>query len=402
MLKFYYTAFLGALAFFANAQCNGRYQQEIFSSVDVVTENYSDVYSGPRHQMDIYTPVGDTATQRPVIFYMHGGSFYTGDKNLQDCVDFCTYYAKRGYVAVSINYRLADLFQFIASQETQFVTVLKAVADVKAGIRFMRKSFENGNPHGIDTSTIFVGGYSAGAVIALHLATINQVSDLPTSPINAQALIDSIGGDLEGDAGNFGYSSKVNGVVSFAGGINDVNLFTPNDPPLVAVHGTDDATVSFNCGPGLNNPAILNLCGANEMYPAARAANIIADTMIFQGAGHGWPSGGLASPQFAKAVQFSVDFNYRLLPCYNGEPLSITQPQPDKFLVYPNPSNGVFNIQQATFGVATLYNLLGDVVYQTNTFEGFQTLNVAHLPKGFYLLRLNTGNETQNVKIQLN
>ena len=30
-------------------------------------------------------------------------------------------------------------------------------------------------------------------------------------------------GGLEGDAGNYGYSSEVSGVISFSGGINNVN-----------------------------------------------------------------------------------------------------------------------------------------------------------------------------------
>ena len=47
------------------SQCNGRYQDEIFSSVSVNTVNYSDVYTDFRHEMDIYTPDGDTETNRP-------------------------------------------------------------------------------------------------------------------------------------------------------------------------------------------------------------------------------------------------------------------------------------------------------------------------------------------------
>ena len=38
--------------------------------------------------MDIYTPDGDTVTNRPVILYMHGGAFYAGEKGSVDCVDF--------------------------------------------------------------------------------------------------------------------------------------------------------------------------------------------------------------------------------------------------------------------------------------------------------------------------
>ena len=63
------------------SQCNGRYETEIFSSVSVNTVNYSDVFTGFEHEMDIYLADGDTETNRPVVIYMHGGSFYGGDKN---------------------------------------------------------------------------------------------------------------------------------------------------------------------------------------------------------------------------------------------------------------------------------------------------------------------------------
>ena len=74
---------------FIFSQCNGRYQTEIFSSVTKTTVNYSDVYTNSFHEMDIYTPNGDTEINRPLILYMHGGSFYGGDKTMTDCIDIC-------------------------------------------------------------------------------------------------------------------------------------------------------------------------------------------------------------------------------------------------------------------------------------------------------------------------
>ena len=70
------------------SQCNGRYEYEIFSNVNKTTVNYSDVYTDLAHEMDIYTPQGDTETNRPLIIYMHGGSFYLGDKSLKFLLDY--------------------------------------------------------------------------------------------------------------------------------------------------------------------------------------------------------------------------------------------------------------------------------------------------------------------------
>ena len=80
------------------SQCSPRYENEIFSSVTSTTVNYSDVYFNSQHEMDIYTPDGDTETNRPLILFMHGGSFTAGSKEQIDCVNFCESFAKRGYV----------------------------------------------------------------------------------------------------------------------------------------------------------------------------------------------------------------------------------------------------------------------------------------------------------------
>ena len=307
------------------SQCNGRYQTEIFNSVNKVAVNYSDIYSDSFHEMDIYTADGDIEINRPVIIYMHGGSFYSGDKSTLDCIDFCESFAKRGYVTISLNYRLAsNIISFLTSNETQYETVIKAVYDAKSAVRFLRKDFENGDNFGIDTSTIFVGGYSAGAVTAIHQAYIDDISDLPNSSINndgsifnIQAYASSIGGinGFEGDAGNYGYASNISGVISFAGGINQLNWIDLNDEPLVSVQGTADPTVNYNCAPGLNNSLVLTLCGSGEMHPQADLVVINNDKLVFNGEGHLWPASGNINPKFIQAINFTSDFLFPLLPC---------------------------------------------------------------------------------------
>ncbi len=312
------------------AQCNGRYETEIFSSTSITEINYSDVYNDTRHLMDVYTPDGDTEINRPLIIFAHGGSFMGGDKNLPDCIDFCNSFAKKGYVTASVNYRLvsqANQQNFLLSQEEQYTTILKAVADIKAAIRFFRKDFSTNNTYGIDTSTIFIGGSSAGAVAMLHLAYIDAISDLPNSvtyldilsgqPItfNPQNIIATIGGDLEGDAGNNGYSSKISGVISFAGGINNVNWIDGADEPLVSIQGDADQTVSYNCNYGMGVPTVVELCGSGEMHPQADAVNLINDVLVLSGSDHDWFSSGNSDVRFVDALNFTTNFLYPLLPC---------------------------------------------------------------------------------------
>ncbi|SVD70519.1 uncharacterized protein METZ01_LOCUS423373, partial [marine metagenome] len=37
--------------------------------------------------MDIYEPVGDTLSNRPVIIFLHSGSFFSGSNEADDMVD---------------------------------------------------------------------------------------------------------------------------------------------------------------------------------------------------------------------------------------------------------------------------------------------------------------------------
>ncbi len=313
-------SFLIHLTFYQiSAQCNDRYLSEIFLNVDK-TENIfyaPEAYpSSSKHIMDVYTPSNDIEDNRPLILYLHGGSFYAGSKDLVDCQDFCTNMARRGYVTASLNYRLSSPTLFLLSATEQYQTVLEAVSDIKAAIRFFRKDYAtNNNSFGIDPNTIFIGGYSAGAVLAIHLAYIDNISDLPISPVNVQGLVNSIGGDLEGDGGNYGYSSECQGVISFAGGINDVSWIDNNDEPLVSVQGTADLTVNYNCGPGQNIPSVLTLCGSGEMHQQADNMGLINDKLIFNNVDHSWAASGAQDSRFNQAVNFTADFLYPLLPC---------------------------------------------------------------------------------------
>ena len=323
MKKIFFTSILIFLSTYVYSQCQNRYQSEIFSSVSVTTVNYSDVFFDNFHKMDIYTADGDTATNRPLIIFHHGGSYYQGTKENPGAVDFCTAFAKRGYVCVSANYRLVsllDLISFLTNHDEQYEEVLKATNDMKSAVRFFKKDFTNGNNYGIDTNAIFVGGISSGGITAIHTAYIDDISDLPTSPINVQAIANSLGG-LDGDAGNNGYSSKVNGIINFAGGIQQLSWIDDQDEPIFSAQGDDDLIVNYNCGPGLNNPSVLDLCGAGEIHPICDNLGINNEALVFSNVDHNWVIGN-SQPEFVQAINSAGNFLYQLLPC--NQPQSIS------------------------------------------------------------------------------
>src|SRR5690348_12963389 len=56
-------------------------------------------------KMDVYLP-GSRTPSTPVMFIIHGGSFYGGDK--ADFTFFTKRFVDRGYAVVNLNYRLVD------------------------------------------------------------------------------------------------------------------------------------------------------------------------------------------------------------------------------------------------------------------------------------------------------
>ena len=57
------------------------------------------------------------------------------------------------------------------------------MADLKSLIRYIKKDHVQSNILKIDTNSIFAGGYSAGAVTAIHSAYVDDITDLPLSPV---------------------------------------------------------------------------------------------------------------------------------------------------------------------------------------------------------------------------
>ena len=127
-----------------HATCDGmRYIDDVFANVDVtaglkygegttINNNFQELY------LDVYEPAGDDAEMRPAIILAFGGSFIGGERTDLDWL--CEAYAKKGFVAVTIDYRLYDLPLFpLPTEEEMQNVVTKAVGDMKAAIRFLRE-----------------------------------------------------------------------------------------------------------------------------------------------------------------------------------------------------------------------------------------------------------------------
>lgn len=225
-----------------------RYQDLIFEDIEIKRDVIygSNTSQGGRHielTMDIYAPAGDTSENRPVIILAHGGYYLNGCK--EDFSRDCMLLAKSGYVAVSINYRLVDVRE---SPGVYKRATADAVNDTKAAVRFFRKDFETKNLFHTDTSNIYIGGYSAGAITSLHYAYATTPKDVHSIGGHLLVLYMSAHGGIHGDSGNPGYSSRVKGVINISGSIHLANMIDANEPALFSVHGTADAIVPFRVG----------------------------------------------------------------------------------------------------------------------------------------------------------
>lgn len=67
--------------------------------------------------------------------------------------------------------------------------------------------------------------------------------------------------------------------------------------------------------------------------------------------------------------------------------------------VYPNPSNGSFNIEAFGKTQVVVYNLLGAVVYENDVLEGTTNVNIQHNAKGVYYMKVSVGKQQHTYKL---
>jgi poly(3-hydroxybutyrate) depolymerase len=176
-------------------------------------------------ELDLYEPTGDTVTPRPLIVWVHGGSFSSGDKTSAELVDEANTFARKGYVNASINYRLEPGgCSASAPTATCIRAILEAMEDARTAVRFFRT---NASTYGIDDTRIAIGGTSAGAITALNVG--------------------------------FGSSEDPGAAVAAAvslSGANILGAIDADDAPSLLFHGTADVVVPYQWAVNTFNQAI--------------------------------------------------------------------------------------------------------------------------------------------------
>ncbi|HLD53449.1 MAG TPA: alpha/beta hydrolase [Sediminibacterium sp.] len=216
----------------------------------------STTYSTMDLKLDVYKPANNTK-KKPAILLIHGGGFSGGDKTDVNIVNLANYFASRGWVAFSINYRLlsnkgtvpTEWIQYAqnsvaTADQGQFLAMYPAHRDAKAALRWL---IANANQYNIDTNYITVGGGSAGAIIATTLGITNTIDFTnEISMTNDPTLVKT-------NLNSNNYSIKTildfwgSGVaVTANNNIYGYNRFDFTDPPIMIAHGTNDQTVLYS------------------------------------------------------------------------------------------------------------------------------------------------------------
>lgn len=374
-----------------NPGCDGvRYLDDNFTSVKKTTVTYAPTVNHLNQNvnlsMDIYEPQGDQLSTRPVVILAHGGSFVFGDKSMMQ--PWCELLARKGYIAASIQYRLFPFFVLGFPDSTEvFDTAVKAMGDMKAAVRYFREDAATANLFRADPNHIFIGGYSAGAVTAMHTAYINADDQVPAF---LQNLIVSNGGleGISGTASNKTYASNSSAVVNMSGGLYRSFWVEADESPLVSIHGTADATVPYTFGLAAN---IAFLEGSSLVHEQANEVGLWNNLLTVTGAGHTDLYEQTQWKPFIDSFWVNTTTLLESLTCATvsaQEPVLATEP----WALFPNPSQADgFYVQLPQMAGSVdlqIFDAAGKLVRQKAQLNHQSFMPLNNLSGGIYYVQL--------------
>lgn len=215
-------------------------------SIDSIYKQSVDSYQGhliktyktvDGHKLDLHIFLPDITyqrTKRPVMVYFSGGSWTKGTPEW----DFynCANYAKKGWIAVAVEYRVADRFES---------TPFEAVKDARSAIRWLRL---NADSYNLDTHHIVATGNSAGGHLVLTTALANEwnekTDDLHVSASPNLLLVNAGVYNLYANESTAWITSRLKDR-SLAKKISPQHLLRKDIPPMLIIHGTSDQSVDY-------------------------------------------------------------------------------------------------------------------------------------------------------------
>ena len=216
-----------------------------------------------RHKLDVYSP--RQARDRPVVVFFHGGSWTAGNRGLYRFVGAAL--AQRGIVTVVPDYRLYPQVKFPAFLD-----------DGALAVAWVQKHAQE---FGGDPQRIVLMGHSAGGHEAAFLAYDPRL--LQKAGADPQWIVGVIG--LSGPYALVPDTQVLNAI--FASPYTEaewqpVRFVTPQAPPTLLVHGTDDDVVA--------------IAHAEKLRDALQANHVRVETQFYPGKGHADTVAGMSVP----------------------------------------------------------------------------------------------------------
>jgi len=285
-----FAASLSAQAPFTTKQFGWRVEKDL---VYGIADNYAAIPT--TLVLDLYKPLGDNNTRRPLLVLIHGGAWVGGCKDdAAGLVVIAQEMAQRGYVVASVNYRLgwhksgtpianpytdpqAGATLYPADSSEIIRALYRGQQDVKGAIRWLKA---RAGTDSTCSERVLVGGESAGGFLALAVGFLDRDEEkplscfaLPDAPLPAAnmtnsytqnctlQIINPVGpalqrpdlGPVDGTLNLNGHDANVRGVINFYGGVPyeaGANnwLQGPDTPAVYFYHQTCDGIVPFGAG----------------------------------------------------------------------------------------------------------------------------------------------------------
>ncbi len=257
-------------------------------------------------QLDIYRPERPKRDALPVVLYVFGGGWMSGDRNQVEALRLLRF-VEHDYAVVTADYRYSTDARFPAQ-----------IRDVKAAIRWIRA---NAIDQGFDPERVAILGPSAGGHLAALAGTAADIPALegdladwtPRERLlstRVGAVVDFFGPtdlsvyEAQHRAGGLGNSDRlwfldllVGGPVEEAKDLvqmaNPIRYVDPGDPPFLIIHGDADPIVPLE--------------QSRLLTSALARAGVEATLRIVDGGNHGRSAEFASDALFAEILAFLDD-----------------------------------------------------------------------------------------------
>lgn len=398
MQKLLFVLFLLVLSLESHAQyctADNRFTEvEYFSIQDIDTLENQIYGSAPDYLgnpttllLDAYFPRLniDSMPLRPAVMIIHGGGFVSGNKldRRRECIAL----AQRGYVAISISYRLG-----YNAQSPQELALYRAQQDAQAALRYI---VDQSATFGVDTNWLFIGGSSAGAITANNVVYMTQSEWEATIP-GIEALL----GSLDTSSNSLTNSFVLHGVFNNWGAAVEGAVQVSEMLPQIAFHGELDGTVAIDSGAN-------GLVGSRVIHDALLNNGVCGELNVDPDGFHGvyTNSSGAAFRASRTSCFFKSLFCNSCTDFYTTDSIppscsvttALEAPAMSTYSVYPNPVQDHFQVTGLQGGETfSLYNSVGTLLAAA---EDVHRFSLGGYPAGIYVLVISDATRRQSFRL---